>query len=63
MILRLRSGNLSPKDSWKALKSFVPPTESSSKSFPPLVDPITDQFVVEEDKKANVFIFCQLINY
>ena len=53
MILRLRSGNLRPKDWWKALKSFV--TESSSKSIPPLVDPITDQFVVDKDRKANVF--------
>ena len=55
MILRLRSGNLSPKDWWKALKSFVSPNKSSSKSIPPLVDPITDQFVVDEDEKANVF--------
>ena len=55
MILRLRSGNLSPKDWWKALKSFLSPNKSSSKSIPPLVDPITDQFVVDEDEKANVF--------
>ena len=55
MILRLRSGNLSPKDWWKALKSFVSPNKSSSKSISPLVDPITDQFVVDEDEKANVF--------
>ena len=65
MILRLRSGNLSPKDWWKALKSFFSPTKNSSKSIPPLVDPITDQFVVDEDAKAIFFqfIFCQSINY
>ena len=55
MILKLRSGSLSPKNWWKALKSFVSPTKSSSKSIPTLVDPITNQFVVDEDEKANVF--------
>ena len=55
MILKRRSGNLSPINRWKALKSFVSPTKSSSKSIPTLVDPITYQFVVDEDKKANVF--------
>ena len=36
-------------------KLFVSPSKSSSKMIPPIADPKTDQLVVDEDEKANVF--------
>ena len=58
MALKLRSNNITPRDWWKILKSFInqssPSSSSSSSSIPPLIYETRDIMVVDEHDKANV---------
>ena len=54
MALKLKSGNLNPRDWWKILKSFICPTSSSPTTLPPIFDSSSDRFAVDDYEKANI---------
>ena len=54
MAVKLKSGNLNPRDCWKILKSFICPTSSSPTTLPPIFDSSSDRFAVDDYEKANI---------
>ena len=54
MALKLKSGNLNPRDWWQILKSFICLTSSSPTTLPPIFDSSSDRFAVDDYEKANI---------